>query len=782
MNREKRYLHTRHILGFIGRELGKYNDIELHCRNGVLHTNCLILAALSPLIKEFIKQSTQSINDNPVIIIPEANTEDIQTLFRYLFSTNVNKTFAMDDLPRLENAANFLHITDIPSLFRTDSRAPEHAEPDEAIDEDGMETSAEVPEVEDEFLGEVEDEEMCYDDSVGRVQEGQDLKGRTEPYLVSEAQNVSPQEPDLDSTQESVSSSKDTVQVRKAVRQNPKPSFKPSSFTVVEHSEEPLSNKRVRRPPRKLLQDTTEKKLFVRNKTGTGSLKCKFCSAKYYHIKARNKHMLSEHLELCKRAGLFFSCGSCGALFTSHMGRAKHILRLHPTAKPPDLIGHPVDAIEEERKVDLRYLDETEVRCPFEGSLFKTVKDLKVHIRDVHPEKVDLSCMACGVDCGSKEALLSHIQLHKTGSKEAINLINCDHCNMKFLSEYNLVNHKRDVHSTNQSLSCTICGKIFKNSKFLKNHEDRHKTGEISAEDGEYRCGFVTDEVRGTVCSKIFKQRSNLERHIRSHTRTKSHRCEECGKCFVDSTRLKEHRWIHSDYKPHKCQHCDKVFRHLSHLRNHEANSHGAIKEHACDQCPKKFVYAYQLRTHINSVHINGKAESKKVNKGTKEQQPVVRPGRSAVDEAVNIVLQGEPEQPPNNGDIIHTVYQCSLCSAVFATYPDLQNHCASHSLDQLTAAAVAGGSGGGKVIGNIPGGTTTTTQVLNVGNEQILLEVTNDVNNDGTRIEGLVDGVIAAGSGSQDQGASGQEYYVLYESEDSHLPIGRESITAPRR
>ena len=195
-----------------------------------------------------------------------------------MFSTNVNKTFALDDLPRLENAANFLHITDIPSLFRTDSRAPEHVEPDEAIDEDGLETSAEVPEVEDEFLGEVEDEEMCYDDSVDRAQEGQDLKGRTEPYLESEAQNVTPHEPDLDSTQESVCSSKDTVQVRKPVRQNPKPSFKPSSFTVVEPSEEPLSNKRVRRPPKKLLQDTTEKKLFVRNKTGTGSLKCKFCS------------------------------------------------------------------------------------------------------------------------------------------------------------------------------------------------------------------------------------------------------------------------------------------------------------------------------------------------------------------------------------------------------------------------------------------------------------------------------------------------------------------------
>ena len=126
----------------------------------------------------------------------------------------------------------------------------------------------------------------------------------------------------------------------------------------------------------------------------------------------------------------------------------------------------------------------------------------------------------------------------------------------------------------------------------------------------------------GLVCSKVFKQRSNLERHLRSHQKIKPHRCEECGKCFVDSTRLKEHRWIHSDYKPHKCQHCGKVqflhtnlsrtflnftesqfqvFPHVSHMRNHMANSHGAEKQFSCDQCPKKFVYAYQLKSHVQA-------------------------------------------------------------------------------------------------------------------------------------------------------------------------------------
>ena len=78
-------------------------------------------------------------------------------------------------------------------------------------------------------------------------------------------------------------------------------------------------------------------------------------------------------------------------------------------------------------------------------------------------------------------------QTHETGSKEAANLLNCDHCNMKFLSEYNLVGHKRDAHSTSKSLVCAICQKVFKNAKFLKNHEDRHKTGEIGADEEEFR-------------------------------------------------------------------------------------------------------------------------------------------------------------------------------------------------------------------------------------------------------------------------------------------------------
>ena len=75
MNREKRYLHTRHILGFIGRELDKYLDIEIHCSNGVVAANRVVLAALSPLLKQFIHEAD-------LVVIPDADTRDIHTFFR----------------------------------------------------------------------------------------------------------------------------------------------------------------------------------------------------------------------------------------------------------------------------------------------------------------------------------------------------------------------------------------------------------------------------------------------------------------------------------------------------------------------------------------------------------------------------------------------------------------------------------------------------------------------------------------------------------------------------
>ena len=57
-------------------------DIEVVCHNGRVGANQIVLAALSPVLREFIQESLLSVCDKPVVVMPDAKVEDIQTFFR----------------------------------------------------------------------------------------------------------------------------------------------------------------------------------------------------------------------------------------------------------------------------------------------------------------------------------------------------------------------------------------------------------------------------------------------------------------------------------------------------------------------------------------------------------------------------------------------------------------------------------------------------------------------------------------------------------------------------
>lgn len=66
------------------------------------------------------------------------------------------------------------------------------------------------------------------------------------------------------------------------------------------------------------------------------SLNCHYCPKSYAHAKARNKHMLAEHLAQCKADGNIFPCSVCPAIFVSKLGREKHVKRIHPLKVLPN--------------------------------------------------------------------------------------------------------------------------------------------------------------------------------------------------------------------------------------------------------------------------------------------------------------------------------------------------------------------------------------------------------------------------------------------------------------
>ena len=358
---------------------------------------------------------------------------------------------------------------------------------------------------------------------------------------------------------------------------------------------------------------------------------CRYCSKVYHHVKARNKHMITDHLDQCTRDGIIFPCASCSAVFVSELGREKHCRTIHknkPTTRP-ELFKCPFDHLSPQKTT----------------ASFKKLKDLHVHVKYVHPEK-DKSCLGCAKDFPSFKDLDEHIQSHQKGTPYCQPFYHCDHCCRVFQKEYTLVVHKRNEHSTlKETLHCQFCQKDFKNAKFLKNHEEKHRKEQLATE--------PRDDHLCPSCGKSFSTRLNLERHIKSkHQRVKDHQCPDCGKSFVDSTRLKEHRWIHTNHKPYPCAQCDKSFRHKSHLKHHQAKDHGTSKPFECDICHKSFCYRYELVNHSASHQQSSKKRNKVV-----------------------LDMRHCQENTDLDQQLTQVVFACELCHHHFSSMDKLKEH-----------------------------------------------------------------------------------------------------------
>ncbi|KAL1378950.1 hypothetical protein pipiens_003875 [Culex pipiens pipiens] len=141
-----------------------------------------------------------------------------------------------------------------------------------------------------------------------------------------------------------------------------------------------------------------------------------------------------------------------------------------------------------------------------------------------------------------------------------------------------------------KSFQCTMCGKIYKTSYNLKEHETSHNSDQKN-----HKCH---------ICLRDFARRKYFLEHLRMHETENQFKCNECDKAYSTNRLLQQHiRVTHSGERPFQCSICPKNFARASSLHVHVQSVHKKIRKKTfrCDKCTRSFEGKTAFERHMNS-------------------------------------------------------------------------------------------------------------------------------------------------------------------------------------
>ncbi|ODM90784.1 putative zinc finger protein [Orchesella cincta] len=326
----------------------------------------------------------------------------------------------------------------------------------------------------------------------------------------------------------------------------------------------------------------------------------------------------------------------------------------------------------------LTHTGEKPFKCTLCARSFNAVGNLARHQLVHKDNRKKYSCSQCSMLLSSKDTLTQHIRLVHEKSKYFTKL--CNTCKKPFPTNTELSRHMR-THTGEKPYQCLFCDRCFSLSKNLNTH-----ILAIHLKEKPYFCkdcpysfssvGSLKYHVRKVhpiglkpqpkfqccVCEKYLDSNTDLQNHLRVHTREKPYSCEICKRRFAWKVSYKHHS-AHFHAKEKKtdilCPICEKPFRRLSKLKAH-CQRHIKERPYDCLECDVSFGSNQGLRGHVLRVH----RKEMNFSCGLCEKTFFLKTAR---DEHISAHLKETP-------------YSCSLCSRGFPSKKGLRNHLKRHA------------------------------------------------------------------------------------------------------
>ncbi|ETN61633.1 hypothetical protein AND_006711 [Anopheles darlingi] len=291
--------------------------------------------------------------------------------------------------------------------------------------------------------------------------------------------------------------------------------------------------------------------------------------------------LIREYVSLC--------CDVCGTEMDSFRALAEHCRLQHKSGARVTWLGKRFSRRHRLVNFIRHHLEPHAFKCGQCGQVCKSKELLQIHRKQHLPvDERAHQCAICGQRFARRSQLLNHSASHE---RKYI----CNECGKAFAFRYMLVKHVQH-HQTGperKQFVCEFCAKCCTSEAGLKTHLASHN-GNVAKE----------PRVQCTHCTQWYKNKSSLRVHMRRHTDTRTHRCEQCDKNFPTKNSLCGHvAYVHGEKKDRfPCPQCDRTFRRRRELTEHTSR-HAGKALYECKECGKSFYTSSSYATHRKRFH-----------------------------------------------------------------------------------------------------------------------------------------------------------------------------------